>query len=295
MKFAIIGTTGQTGSIVAQTLAQNGHTVRAIVRNQAAAEKAANQGYETFIAPVDDVAALTAAFTGVDGAYLMNPPAYMEADMFARAHTVHKALLQAAKAANLPHAVALSSVGGQHATGTGNILTTYDFEQQIAQSGLNISIVRAANFLDNWASSFSAAREQGILPSMFLPLDKKYPMVSSIDIGRTVTQILMQGNSAPQLTELKGPEDCSAHDVAQVLSALLERDIKAVEVNPDQIAPFFSSKGFPVFTAQAFSEMMNGFNANHIVFTGQGQSVVGNIGIEAAFKHILDNDTDTHG
>ena len=95
MKFAIIGTTGQTGSIVAQTLAKNGHTVRAIVRNQAAAEKAIAQGYEAVIAPVDDLAALTAAFTDVDGAYLINPPAYMDADMFARARTVHKALLQA--------------------------------------------------------------------------------------------------------------------------------------------------------------------------------------------------------
>jgi uncharacterized protein YbjT (DUF2867 family) len=41
MKFAIIGTTGQTGSVVAQTLVEAGHTVRAIVRNQEAADKAA--------------------------------------------------------------------------------------------------------------------------------------------------------------------------------------------------------------------------------------------------------------
>ena len=97
MKFAIIGTTGQTGSIVAQTLAQNGHTVRAIVRNQAAADKAITEGYEAVIAPVDDVAVLTAACTDVDGAYLMNPPAYMDAEMFARAHAVHQAVNRTVK------------------------------------------------------------------------------------------------------------------------------------------------------------------------------------------------------
>ena len=290
MKFAIIGTTGQTGSIVAQTLAQNGHTVRAIVRNQAAADKAITEGYEAVIAPVDDVAVLTAAFTDVDGAYLMNPPAYMDADMFARAHAVHQALLQAAQAAKLPHAVALSSVGAQHATGTGNILTTHDFEQQIAQSGLNISIVRAANFLDNWASGIATAREQGILPSMFLPLDKKYPMVSSIDIGRTAAKLLMQYNGTAQFIELKSPQDCSALDAAQVLSKLLNKDIKAVVVKNEAIAPFFQSIGFPSITAHAFAEMMHGFNTDQIVFTGQMQNVVGEITIEESFQRLIASD-----
>jgi len=291
MKFTVIGTSGQTGSIVAQTLKQNGHSVRAIVRNQAAADKAVAAGYEAVIASVDDVAALTAAFTGVDGAYLMNPPAYMDADMFARARVVHQALLQAAKNADLPHAVALSSVGGQHAAGTGNILTTYDFEQQIAQSGLNISVMRAANFLDNWASAMPTAREKGILPSMFLPLDKKYPMVSSIDIGETCANLLMQGANAPKLTELKSPEDCSAHDAARVLSVLLGREVQAVEVAPEQIAPFFSSRGMPQASAVAFSDMMHGFNTGHIVFTGQGQSVVGKVTIAESFKGLLSNDS----
>ena len=294
MKFAIIGATGQTGSAAAQKLAEHGHQVRAIVRNQAAADKATKQGYEAFIAEVDDVNALTVAFTGVDAAYLMNPPAYMNENMFTRAHTVHKALLQAAKAANLPHAVALSSVGAQHASGTGNILTTHDFEQQIAQSGLNISIVRAANFLDNWVSGIATAREKGILPSMFLPLDKKYPMVSSIDIGHTITNVLMSQAEAPQLIELTGPADCSAQDAAYTLSKLLNKEVQAVEVSNEQIAPFFQSIGFPAITAQAFAEMMQGFNTGHIVFTGTAQKVVGQVSIEEAFQHMLANGTASH-
>jgi uncharacterized protein YbjT (DUF2867 family) len=199
-------------------------------------------------------------------------------------------LLQAAQAAKLPHAVALSSVGAQHATGTGNILTTHDFEQQIAQSELNISIVRAANFLDNWASGIATAREQGVLPSMFLPLDKKYPMVSSIDIGRTAAKLLMQYKGTAQFIELKSPQDCSALDAAQVLSKLLSKDIKAVEVENKAIAPFFQSIGFPSITAHGFAEMMHGFNTDRIVFTGQMQNVVGEITIEESFQHLIASD-----
>lgn len=287
MKFAIIGVTGQTGSAVAQTLLQSGHTVRAIVRNQAAAKKAARLGYESVIASVDDVAALTVAFTGVDGAYLMNPPAYMDVDMFARAKAVHHALLEAAKAANLPHAVALSSVGAQHAEGTGNILTTHDFEIQIAASGLNISVLRAANFLDNWGSVIESAKEKGVLPSMFLPLDRKWPMVFSQDIGRAAAQLLMQGVNAPRLSELHGAQDYSADDAAQVLAKLLDKPVQAVEVPTANISGYFMSLGFPVVTAQAFQNMMQGFNTDHIVFTNQGQTLRGETTIEQAFAQML--------
>jgi NAD(P)H dehydrogenase (quinone) len=287
MKFAIIGITGQTGSVAAQTLVEAGHTVRAVVRNQEAANKAATQGYEPFIASVDDVAALTRAFTGVDGAYLMNPPTYTHENMFTRAHQVHESLLAAAKSASLAHAVALSSIGGQHEHGTGNILTTYDFEQQINQSGLNISVVRAANFLDNWLSAIGKAQQDGVLPSMFLPLDKKFPMVSSIDIGRTVAKTLIQGDQAEKLVELKSHEDCSAHDAARILSQLLNKEVTAVAVTDEQIAPFFESIGFATVTAKAFADMMNGFNTDHIVFEGNVQTVIGTVTLKEAFKEML--------
>jgi uncharacterized protein YbjT (DUF2867 family) len=207
--------------------------------------------------------------------------------MFTRAHQVHAALLAAAKSANLAHAVALSSVGGQHEQGTGNILTTYDFEQQIKQSGLNISVVRAANFLDNWLSAIAVAKKDGVLPSMFVPLDKKFPMVSSIDIGRTVAQMLIQGNQAEKLVELKSPEDCSAHDAARILSQLLNKEVTAVAVTNEQIAPFFESIGFATVTAKAFAEMMHGFNTDHIIFEGNVPMVVGTVTLEDAFKEML--------
>lgn len=169
-------------------------------------------------------------------------------------------------------------------------MTTYDFAQQIKASGLdNVSILRAANFLDNWASSAHNARDKGVLVSMFLPLGKKFPMVSSVDIGQTVAQLLMQGLNAPSLSELKGPEECSAQDVAIVLSSLLNQIIPAVEVPTEQIAPFMASKGMPSVSSNAFQEIMQGFNSGHIVFTGEAKSIIGTIGIEQAIKQLLQN------
>jgi NAD(P)H dehydrogenase (quinone) len=287
MKFAIIGATGQTGKVVAQTLHAAGHEVRAVVRGIEQAQTMSDLGYQTAIAHVDDIPALTAAFTDVDGVYLMNPPAYFEHDMFARAHIVHAALLAATKAASVPHIVALSSVGGQLAMGSGNIGTTYDLEQQIHTSDQLVSILRAPNFLDNWASAITTAKDTGILASMFVPLNKKWPMASSVDIGITEAGLLMAHKAAPRLTELHGPEDYSAQDAAQALSELLNKPIKAIEVDTDTIAAYFDGLGFPKVTALAFQEMMCGFNTDHIVFTGAGETVYGKLSIKEALRLLM--------
>lgn len=289
MKFAIIGVTGQTGSAVAKRLKASGHQVRAIVRTLKNAQAMQQLGYEAVLASVEDRADLTAAFAGVDGAYLMNPPAYYADDMFAKAHEVHTHLLAALQKSGVPHAVALSSVGAQHAEGTGNILTTHDFEQQIKASGLNISVLRAANFLENWTGPIAKAQTDGVLPSMFLPLDKQWPMVSSQDIGATAADLLMAGASAPALIELHGPEPYSANDAAATLTELLGRVVKAVPVANEQIAPFFEQMGFPKLSAKAFADMMQGFNTDHIVFTGTGETRYGKVTIKQCFEDILSN------
>jgi uncharacterized protein YbjT (DUF2867 family) len=286
MKFAIMGATGQTGSQTAKALQAVGHQVRAIVRNQANAKAMQALGYEAVIASITDREALTAAFTGVDGAYLMNPPAYQAEDLFAVAHQVHANLLAAMQQAKVPHVVALSSVGAQHARGTGNILTTYDLEQQVQASGLNITLLRAANFLENWASAIEKAQTEGVLPSMFLPLDKQWPMVSSIDIGTTAADLLIAGTQAPKLVELQGPQPYSANDAAAAIADLLHKPVQAVPVPTAKIAPFFQSLGFPKVTAEAFAEMMHGFNTDYIAFTGKGETRYGKTTIKQCFENM---------
>ncbi|TDR32813.1 NmrA family NAD(P)-binding protein [Hydromonas duriensis] len=287
MKYAVIGATGQTGSVVAQTLKQAGHDVRAIVRGEVQAEKMRALGYEAFLAEVDDIAALTRAFSDVDGAYLINPPAYLSSDMFARAKQVHFSLLKAIEDAGVSYTVALSSVGAQHPDGTGNIKTTFDFEQQIKASGLNITILRAPNFLDNWSDSILIAKTKGVLPSFFLPLNKRWPMASSLDIGRVAAELLIERNMEVKMVELSDAVECSAEDVASCLSKLLGQDIQAVEVPTDSIASLFEGKGLPSKSAQGFQEMMHGFNTDFIQFAGEGAQRRTNVDLETAIKHML--------
>ena len=140
--YAITGGMGQTGSAVANALLAAGASIRLIVRNDdARAALWRARGAEVLVADLKDTARLARAFDGVAGAYLMNPPNYMAGDMFVEATRVHSSLITAANQAGVAHVVALSSVGAHQPSGTGNIRTTWDFEQQL--SGLKCQIGRA--------------------------------------------------------------------------------------------------------------------------------------------------------
>ena len=237
-------------------------------------------GYEPYVSEVDDIDALATAFLAVDGAYLLNPPAYHHANLFARAQTVHSALLAAVQRAGLQNVVALSSVGGQVASGTGNIMTTHDFEMRIRNSGQPIKVLRAANLMDNYAWSLRPVMDQGILPSMFLPLDRALPMVSSIDIGRTAAEMLMSGAVGPHLVELHGPRDYSPIDAANAFSAALGKVITAVEAPRQSWAGAFEKNGFSSVTVEAFCDMFDGFNNDVIRVDGSGTTQRGTVTLE---------------
>jgi uncharacterized protein YbjT (DUF2867 family) len=172
--YAITGAFGQTGLAMSQALLDAGQSIRMIVRrDDAQAALWREKGAEVVIADLTNAEQVTRALANVRGAYLMNPPAYFASNLFVQARVVHQTLIAAANAAEVPHVVALSSVGAQHASGTGNILTTHDLEQQLANYKGKASILRAANFVENWAWSMQPVLEKGILPSMFRPVDSK--------------------------------------------------------------------------------------------------------------------------
>jgi len=286
--FAITGALGQTGSALCEALHAANQKIRLLVRRDDA-EAAAwrSRGAEVVVVDLTNTALLAEALHGADGAYLLNPPAYMQSDLFAHAQIVHKSLIDAANLAKVPHIVALSSVGAHQPKGTGNILTTWDYEQQLRQLNARLTILRAANFMENWAWSLAPALEKGVLPSLFLPIEKAIPMVSVADIGDAVAECLMQPPANNQIIELHGPDDYSPVDAAHALSELLGKTVVAVEA-PESIWPdVFRGKGFPPVTVQAFCDMFHGFNDETIVFEGNQPMVRGRTDLKTALDTLL--------
>src|SRR3954469_8379541 len=117
--FAIAGVSGHTGSVVADTLLAQGHPVRVIVRDAAKGAASRTKGAEVAVADLQDTAALARALTGVAGAYLLLPPNMASQTPLEDHARLSAGFATAIEAAKVPHVVFLSSIGAQHATGTG--------------------------------------------------------------------------------------------------------------------------------------------------------------------------------
>lgn len=286
--YAITGAFGQTGLALSQALLDAGQSIRMIVRrDDAQAALWRKNGAEVAIADLTNTEQLTRALANVKGAYLMNPPVYFVPDLFAHAHAVHRTLIAAANAAEVPHVVALSSVGAQHASGTGNILTTHDLEQQLANYKGSATILRAANFIENWAWSMHPVMEKSLLPSMFRPLERPLPMVSALDIGRTAAALIVERPDQTRIVELHGPQDYSPADAAKAFSKLLGRHIQSVEDNGVAFSSIMASKGFSATTVKAFVAMFDGFNSGLITFEGVHETRNGLVSLQDALQTIL--------
>ncbi|MET0794219.1 MAG: NAD(P)H-binding protein, partial [Polyangiaceae bacterium] len=134
--FVITGATGNTGSIAAKTLLAAGKKVRAVVRNAAKAQHLAALGCDIFVADLTDQAALARAFEGAQGVSLISPPDLNASNFIADRKALTEKQVHTLASVKVPHVVLLSSVGAQHAEGTGLIRTTHNAEQQLRSAGL---------------------------------------------------------------------------------------------------------------------------------------------------------------
>lgn len=262
--FIVSGATGQTGSVIAKTLLEKGLPVRVIVRNEEKGEAWKDLGAEIAVADVQDAEALTKALEGGKALYVMNPPNYQAEDMFAETEKVIKAFQMSIEKSSLEKLVVLSSVGAQHESGTGVILTLHQLEKAFANSTIPTTFVRPVSFMENWNSVLETVKTQGILPSFHQPVDEKFPQIATEDIGRVVADAMTEKSEGVEIKELEGFW-VSPDETAEAFAKVLGKEVKAVAVPENQWLEIF--KGFcRPKNAEAMVEMTKAGNSGHLDF-----------------------------
>jgi uncharacterized protein YbjT (DUF2867 family) len=263
---AVAGATGHTGRAVADTLLKGGTPVRVIVRDEAKGAEWKARGADVAITSLDDAVGLTKALAGAAAAYLLVPPAYGAADLLAVQRQTRDGIVRAVKDSDVGHVVFLSSIGAQHASGTGPVRTLHDVEQALRTTGKPVTILRAPYFMENWAGVLGAVTGQGVLPS-FIPVDKPVETASAVDIGRYAASLLTGPvPSGVRIVEFGGPRRFSPRQVAEDLAARLGWAVTPIEVPLDQVVPTFTSAGMSDGTARLFRELYEAVAADRLTF-----------------------------
>lgn len=287
--FVMTGITGHVGSAAAHRLLTQDARVRAVVRSDAGASTWRAKGVQVAMAGLDDAQALTRAFDGADGVYVMTPTWFDSPDMFAENARAVEALGQALRATRPRRIVLLSSVGAQHAAGTGAILKLHHMEQAFADLAGVISL-RAGWFMENYAGLVPHVRATGVLPSMLAPLDGAHPMVATQDIGQVVADILLDTSRGRAVIELEGPRRYSPNDAAEAFARVLGRSVQAQILPPSEWLDAYAQWGLTPRSAEAMSEMLAGFNSGHIVFErSQAETLHGLTSLEQVLAGLLEH------
>lgn len=281
--FVVLGATGHTGSVVAETLLARKQPVRVVVR---AVEKGARwkaKGADVAVASLEDVPAMTKALTGATGVYLLVPPNYGATAWLAEQRKRMDQAAEAVKASGVSHVVFLSSVGGHIAEGTGPIRAARYGEQALGAVSKNLTVLRPCYFMDNWAPGIGMAKGQGLLPTFIAPT-AKVPMISTRDIGRAGAERLIAGGKGKQVVELAGPEEYSPKEVAAALGQILGKPVSTQHAPLSAVVPTFTSFGFSTEAATLFEEMYAAFAKGTIGYEHSEKLVRGTVTLAEALR-----------
>jgi len=256
-EYVVAGATGHVGSVVAQSLLDSGRKVRVIVRDTHKAERWKKRGAHVGQVDLSNVHDLLNGLRGTEAAFLILPPFPPNTTgVRGKAKKMIDAMVHAISGTDVKHVVFLSSVGAQHAEGTGPVVLLHDAEQELRTLKTPVTFLRPCYFMENWAPALPDAKE-GLL-NTFLPADMKWPQIATHDVGQVAGKLVLEHPKAHRVVELAGPEDVCPSDVAGVLSRLLETEVEPLEEPLDQVAEAFTGMGFSPEMAQMYQQLYQG-------------------------------------
>jgi uncharacterized protein YbjT (DUF2867 family) len=288
--YAIVGITGRVGGAIAENLLAQDEPVRAIVRNADKAARWKDRGAEIAVADVDDSNALAAAIEGVDGVFLMLPPNFAPAPGFPETRRTLASFHVALAKARPKKAVYLSSIGAEQTSGLGLITSLHLLEQTLGDLPIPQAFLRAGWFMENHAWDVATAQSQGKIFSHLYPLDRRFPLVATADIGRAGADVLRQEWTGNRYIEVAGPEQYSPNDIARALSSALGCTVEAVAVPREKWTEFFVGQGMPEDRTEPRAAMVDGFNSGWIHFGVPGtEPVKGTAGLKSVIAKLAAN------
>ena len=263
--YVVMGATRRIGRLVVGRLLERGLRVRAVNLHGDVPAVWRAAGVEAVPGAAVDADALARAFDGAAGVVLASEPAFTDPDPIARAEAAGEAIAKALRSASVPCTVVVSTLGAHLDTGTGLAQLAHRFEQALTGASQTLVHLRAAWWMQDWASAAALARDKGMLPSFLQRIETPIPMVSTADVGRVAIDELL-GAIGQVTIELAGPADVSPADVARAYSRVLDQPVRPVAVTPRELPQMLAAWGNSPRSVQLWIELFEAMDAGRLVF-----------------------------
>jgi uncharacterized protein YbjT (DUF2867 family) len=258
----IMGASGKTGRVAAETLLAQGEKVRVIARSKDHLKSFVDRGAEAAVGDAADTRFLTAAFLGSDAVYTLIPPHIAHPDFPAYQDQIGEATIKAVRDSGVTHVVFLSSLGAERATGTGPITGLHRQEKRLAAvAGLNALSLRPGYFFENHLMSLPLVKHQGINGSA-MGGDYRFVQIASSDVGAAAAHALRSRDfKGFAVRELLGQRDLSLDEATRVIGGAIGKpDLKYVQFPYEAALDAMVNMGLSKSMASLYVEMSKAFN-----------------------------------
>jgi len=220
----VAGGTGMTGGEVVRLLQERGEPFTAMVRSVAKAEALQGAGIDTVVADLADRASLGPAMKGVESLFLLSASVADQADLQLNA-------IEAAEMAGVGFIVKVSALGADPESPLSLGRAHAEVEEGLAASGVPHAILRPGSFMQNFLLTAEMIRDQDQFYGS--SGDGKIAMIDARDIAAVAVALLTAEERTGGIYTLTGPEALSNAEAAAVLSDVVGREIRYVNIPGD--------------------------------------------------------------
>lgn len=239
----ITGASGNVGKEVLQQIVQTGARVRAAFQS---ASKAVGVPSAAEIATVDlnRPETLEAALKGVDRVFLVGPPTAQLPELERKATDVFQR-------SNIKQLVKLSAMGGRQAIFPRLHAESEDY---IQSSGVPYTFLRPNGFMQNMVT-YNAMPINTQNAFYGSEGDGRVSQVDIRDVAAVAVKTLTEDGHQGKAYTLTGPEALTNAEIAQILSQALGREIRFVNLPPEQLKPALLGAGMPEWSVDAVLDL----------------------------------------
>ena len=283
--YAITGITGQVGGALGNALLDHGLPVRAVVRDARKGALWAARGCDVALADMNDAAALTTAFAGAEAVFILPPSEFDPLPGYIQARETIEAIVAALVAARPARILCLSTIGADAVQD--NLLTQRTLiEQALSAIPISVTFLRPGWFIENALWDEASARDDGVIHSFLMPLDKPFAMVATKDIGELAATLIQEDWAGDRVVELEGPRRVSPNDLAAAFAKALGRPVRAEIVPRESWETMFREQG--ATNPYPRIRMLDGFNEGWIDFAKDSAALCkGGIDVDTVIADLV--------
>lgn len=288
--FVIFGASGKAGRVTAAALRRAGQPVRAVVRHVRQGESLAEMGCEIALADLTDPASVAAAIRGAHAVQLICPVPSGNKQPETTMRTMIDVAADALRENPPATLLAISDYGAELPLNTGITRLFHYLEQRLKPIATRLTLLRSAEHMQNWAAFIPAALAGGVLPSLHLPLERRFPTVAAQDVGTASAELLLDAahRGTTRIVSIEGPQRVNVHDVAAVLSEASDRTITPLALPRESWTPTLLKAGLSDEHARLITDLYDVHNTGQIdVETSRSERRFGSTGLHEALAAIV--------